>query len=237
MKLAPADCKKILIVSAFAEPQSLGGKIVDELAAQARNAGIGVTVSDLYASHFDPVAFPDVFKSRANAAFFNLGDEQRAARLNGTLPPQVKAEQDKLAAADAVVFLCPVYFGGPPAIMKGWMEQVLTPGFAYDRGQAPMAGKKAMFAAVQGGRMGAASDAEARALTASCFQPLCDQGLSYCGFDVRPTLAVIAPPFPDAQARAQIVADTARTILQRLDLAPPAPAPPPPVSPPGGPAL
>ena len=227
MKLAPADCKKILIVSAFAEPQSLGGKIVDEIAAQARNAGIGVTVSDLYASRFDPVAFPGDFKSRANAAFFNLGDEQRAARLNGTLPPQVKAEQDKLAAADAVIFLCPVYFGAPPAILKGWLEQVLTPGFAYERGAKPMAGKKAMFAAVQGGRMGAATDEDAKALTASCFQPLCDQGLSYCGFDVRPTLAVIAPPFPDAQARAQTVADAAGTILQRLDLAPTAPSPAP----------
>ena len=231
--MAPADCKKILIVSAFAEPQSLGGKIVAELAAQARAANIDVTVSDLYAGRFDPVAHPGDFTPRANAAFFNLGDEQRAARLNGTLPPKVKAEQERLAAADAVVFLCPVYFGSPPAIMKGWLEQVLTPGFAYDRGQAPMAGKKALFAAVQGGRMGMATDDEAKALTASYFQPLCDQGLAYCGFDVRPTLAIVTPPFSDPAARAKIITESAKTILERLDLAPPAPAPAPP---PRGPA-
>lgn len=46
-------------------------------------------------------------------------------------PKDVLEQQQKIAASDALVFIAPVWFVGYPAILKGWIERVFTPGFAF----------------------------------------------------------------------------------------------------------
>ncbi|HEY6908235.1 MAG TPA: NAD(P)H-dependent oxidoreductase [Myxococcales bacterium] len=46
-------------------------------------------------------------------------------------PRDVAVQQQKVARADALVFISPVYFMGFPAILKGWIERVFTLGFAF----------------------------------------------------------------------------------------------------------
>ncbi len=46
-------------------------------------------------------------------------------------PKDVAAQQAKVANADALVFVSPVYFMGFPAILKGWIDRVFTLGFAF----------------------------------------------------------------------------------------------------------
>jgi NAD(P)H dehydrogenase (quinone) len=46
-------------------------------------------------------------------------------------PKDVAVQQAKVARAQALVFIAPVYFVGLPAIMKGWIERVFTLGFAF----------------------------------------------------------------------------------------------------------
>lgn len=46
-------------------------------------------------------------------------------------PHDVALQQQKVAAADALAFVAPVYFVGFPAILKGWIERVFTLGFAF----------------------------------------------------------------------------------------------------------
>jgi NAD(P)H dehydrogenase (quinone) len=43
----------------------------------------------------------------------------------------VAEQQRKVAAADALAFVAPVYFVGFPAVLKGWIERVFTLGFAF----------------------------------------------------------------------------------------------------------
>ena len=42
-------------------------------------------------------------------------------------------QQQKVARAEALAFVAPVHFLSFPAILKGWLDRVWTPGFAYDR--------------------------------------------------------------------------------------------------------
>lgn len=42
------------------------------------------------------------------------------------------AQQAKVAQADALAFIAPVHFLSFPAMLKGWLDRVWTPGFAYD---------------------------------------------------------------------------------------------------------
>lgn len=47
-------------------------------------------------------------------------------------PKDVLVQQQKVARAQALVFVAPVHFLSFPAILKGWLDRVWTPGFAYD---------------------------------------------------------------------------------------------------------
>jgi NAD(P)H dehydrogenase (quinone) len=47
-------------------------------------------------------------------------------------PRDVAIQQQKVAAADALAFVAPLYFVGLPAILKGWIERVFTLGFAFN---------------------------------------------------------------------------------------------------------
>ena len=46
-------------------------------------------------------------------------------------PKDVLEQQAKVASAQALAFIAPVWFVGFPAILKGWIERVFTLGFAF----------------------------------------------------------------------------------------------------------
>jgi NAD(P)H dehydrogenase (quinone) len=46
-------------------------------------------------------------------------------------PEDIVDQQRKVASAQAMAFIAPVYFVGFPAILKGWIERVFTLGFAF----------------------------------------------------------------------------------------------------------
>lgn len=47
------------------------------------------------------------------------------------MPKDVVAQQEKVAQAEGLVFIAPVFWLGFPAILKGWVERVFAYGFAY----------------------------------------------------------------------------------------------------------
>lgn len=47
-------------------------------------------------------------------------------------PKDVLAQQERVARAQALVFIAPVWFLGFPAILKGWFDRVFTLGFAFN---------------------------------------------------------------------------------------------------------
>lgn len=56
--------------------------------------------------------------------------------INKKGPGDVRKQQQKVANADALVFISPVWFVGFPAILKGWIEREFTLGFAYSLNSA-----------------------------------------------------------------------------------------------------
>ncbi|QJE73775.1 NAD(P)H-dependent oxidoreductase [Aerophototrophica crusticola] len=61
----------------------------------------------------------------------------------GLPPPSVAAVQPDLLWADHFVILYPLWLGCMPAVLKGFLEQVLRPGFAMER-SSPTAWKSRM---------------------------------------------------------------------------------------------
>ena len=51
--------------------------------------------------------------------------------LGRRTPRDVRRQQEKVARADGLIFIAPVFWMGLPAILKGWFERVFAYGFAY----------------------------------------------------------------------------------------------------------
>ena len=54
-------------------------------------------------------------------------------RKRTELEPDLLEAQDKLKWADHLVWIYPVWWGSVPAIMKGFLDRVLLPGFAFKK--------------------------------------------------------------------------------------------------------
>eukprot|EP01156_Anaeramoeba_ignava_P016577 Anaeramoba_ignava/a624450_49.p1 GENE.a624450_49~~a624450_49.p1 ORF type:complete len:173 (+),score=58.08 a624450_49:3-521(+) len=67
----------------------------------------------------------------------------------------IKAAQKKVEWADLIIFQFPLWWFGIPAILKGWLDRVLTSGWAYsypniyDKG--PFVQKKVLISTTTGG--------------------------------------------------------------------------------------
>lgn len=191
--------KTVLIVHAHPDPASLTAQLAAAARDALRGAGHEVLQSDLYAlgwkAAYDERDFPD----RLDPARLSFVDESGHAFRNGTQPDDIRAEQAKLLAADAVVFQFPLWWFGMPAIMKGWIERVFAYGLAYGYkdagntwryGEGGLAGKRAMLSVTMGGP---ASDYAPRGINGQLDEllfPITHGTLFFPGMEVLPTHAV-----------------------------------------------
>ena len=152
--------KTVLLVHAHPDRQSLTAQLARTAAAALREAGHTVLESDLYALGWTAVYDEHDFPDRVDPARLSFVAESGHAYATGTQPDDVRAEQAKLVAADAVIFQFPLWWFGMPAIMKGWIERVFAFGLAYGYqgagnrhryGEGGLAGKRALLSVTTGG--------------------------------------------------------------------------------------
>lgn len=155
-----------LIVFAHPYEGSFNRAILKTLQAALGEAGHQVRVRDLYGQGFDPL--------------LNAGD---LATLNqGHTPERVSAEQALIGWAEALIFVYPVWWFGPPAILKGWIDRCLTPGFAfrYDEGAAEglLTHRRALVLCTLGGT---AAEYRSRGWEDLIARPMLEGVLGFCG--------------------------------------------------------
>lgn len=119
------------IVHAHPEPSSYNGALTRTTQQSFLNCGYTVTVSDLYQSDFDPVERGEHYVDRADADAFAALNEQRHAWNCDALPKDIQSEIGNLERADLVILQFPLWWHGPPAILKGWMDRVVVSGGLY----------------------------------------------------------------------------------------------------------
>jgi NAD(P)H dehydrogenase (quinone) len=103
---------RVLIVYAHPNPESFNHAILTKGLAQG---GHSADVVGLYGIGFDP----------------NVGLEDFVQFSGGRLPAEVVAQQEKVARADGIAVIHPMWGWSFPAILKGWMDRVFSFGFAY----------------------------------------------------------------------------------------------------------
>ncbi|MFC4001186.1 NAD(P)H-dependent oxidoreductase [Prauserella oleivorans] len=152
----------VLWVYAHPEQRSLNGSLKEQGLRTLAEQGHAVRVSDLYAMKWDPVVDAGDF-GHDPATRLLVGEEARRAYHERSLSPDIVAEQEKLVWADAVVVQFPLWWAGPPAILKGWFDRVFVNGFAFGvkdpatgrtlrYGDGGLAGKRALLVTTIGAR-------------------------------------------------------------------------------------
>jgi NAD(P)H dehydrogenase (quinone) len=142
------------IVLAHPERKSFNGRLVDVAETAFRKNGWEVTVSDLYSEGFDPCEKPDFYPSPKDTSRFNVQTEQRHASDQKNIPPEIKAEIERLDSADLLILQYPMWWHLPPAILKGWYDRVLLYGEIYTSSKrfenGRFSGKRAMLSVTVG---------------------------------------------------------------------------------------
>lgn len=119
------------IVHAHPEPWSYNGALTRTAQQTLSACGYTLTVHDLYRTNFDPVERGGHYANRSVTETFAALAEQRHASKTGTLPHEIQSEISNLERADLIVLQFPLWWHGPPAILKGWMDRVFVNGGLY----------------------------------------------------------------------------------------------------------
>ncbi len=121
---------KTLVVFCHPNPQSFSAALYGVTVDTFKARGDELRCFDLYVENFQPI----------------LTREEREAYLaNPALIEQrVQPHVDALRWAEHLVFVFPIWFYGPPAMLKGWLERVWLPGVAFlpppEKGKAAVPG-------------------------------------------------------------------------------------------------
>lgn len=203
----------MLIVLANPEPGSFCHALANAAQTALTDAGHSVEISDLYAQGFNPVAGRHDFATVADPARFHYQSEQaKAARENG-FSAEIAREQERVRKADNLILVFPLWWGGMPAILKGWLERVLAYGFAYVDGHrfdsGLLRGRRAMAAVTTGGTPERFSLEGVYGPIEDVLYPVQRLGLEYMGLSVEPPFVAYAAPRVSGEEREAMLADFA----------------------------
>ena len=106
---------RVLVVVAHPKLDSLTRAMAAECQRGLAAAGHEPTLLDLYAVGFDPV----------------LHANELSAVPASPPEPAILEAQSRLLEAQGLVLVYPVWWGAPPAILQGWLQRVMTAGFAF----------------------------------------------------------------------------------------------------------
>ncbi|MEM7305050.1 MAG: NAD(P)H-dependent oxidoreductase [Planctomycetota bacterium] len=185
-----------MIVYAHPKPSSFNHAILDLAVDTLTGAGDSVVVSDLYGESFSPTLAATELDPRAEA------------------PADVLREQQRLAQADSLLFLYPIWWFDRPAVLKGWCDRVLRPGFAYAQDAATgapvglLAGKKASIVVTFGA-------AEGQCKLDHVVFSMAGGTLGFCGIHDVGTLPLYSVPTASREIRTGMLEEVRRFLLSR----------------------
>ena len=104
-----------LIIYAHPNKQSFNHAILQRTVKASNKLGVETVVRDLYNLNFNPV----------------LSWEEVKAVGQGIIPSEIQFEQQFITQAKLITLIYPLWWMGFPAILKGYLDRVLTHGFVY----------------------------------------------------------------------------------------------------------
>ncbi|MEM6932104.1 MAG: NAD(P)H-dependent oxidoreductase [Pseudomonadota bacterium] len=107
----------VLTILDHPNPASFSAAVAQRFMDGARAAGHSVELADLHTEGFDP-----------RWSIREVDPDDRSVSS-----ADVVAEQARIARADAICLVFPLFWWGMPSMIKGWVDRVWTWGWAYDQ--------------------------------------------------------------------------------------------------------
>ena len=130
-----------LVVLGHPSPDSFNAALARCYVEKAQSVHHGVMLRDLYALGFDPL----------------LREAERLPDGARNVSDDIVTEVELLRQCDVLTFVYPLWFGMPPAIIKGYIDRVLGAGFRIDKLMNPnerlMQGKRLAVITSSGSRL------------------------------------------------------------------------------------
>lgn len=104
--------KNILIINAHPDRESFGAALAASYTAGALESGVEVEQVNLIDLNFNPILL-------------------YGYRVPMPLEDDLVAVQEKIKKADHLVLVYPTWWGTAPALLKGFFDRILLPGFAF----------------------------------------------------------------------------------------------------------
>ncbi len=104
--------KRILIIQGHPANRSFCEALAREYQAGARQSGHVVNMLTIRDLHFDPIL-------------------HEGYKVIQPLEQDLVMAQDEIRSADHIVMVFPTWWGGMPALLKGFIDRVFLPGFAF----------------------------------------------------------------------------------------------------------
>ncbi|WP_290664260.1 NAD(P)H-dependent oxidoreductase [Aquabacterium sp.] len=139
-------------------------------------------------------AHPDLRHSRVNRVLMQSAQSLANVTVRDlyALYPDhvidVPAEQALAAQADLIVWLHPIHWYSMPPLMKLWLDDVLTLGWAYGPGGSDLRGKDLWLVATTGGTQETYSPQGHNRYFFDAFLPTYEQTATLCGLRFLPPL-------------------------------------------------
>jgi putative NADPH-quinone reductase len=104
--------KKVLIIDGHPDPESFSAAIATELKKKSQDQSESTTLLSLRDLEFDPIL-------------------RNGYRVIQNLEPDLVKAQELLKESDHIIVITPIWWGGPTALLKGFLDRVMLPGFAF----------------------------------------------------------------------------------------------------------
>lgn len=177
----------VLTILDHPDPKSFSAAVANAFHDGAQSVGHTVELADLHAEGFDPR--------------WSMADI--AANDVGIAPCDVREQQDRIARADVVGFVFPLFWWGMPAMTKGWIDRVWSWGWAYDQLEDPEISLQRPRTAILLVPAGAKSDEmDERGYKAAIETAWIDGTLGYFGFKHRELILLNGSKGSDARRSA-----------------------------------
>ncbi|HMV44627.1 MAG TPA: NAD(P)H-dependent oxidoreductase [Leptospiraceae bacterium] len=104
-----------LLIYAHSNPKSFTNAVYQSVYAELSLKGASIQVIDLYKDKFNPILYVD----------------ENHRRRDLFKDPETLIYRNKIERADHLIFIYPVWWHGFPAILKGFIDRVISSEFAY----------------------------------------------------------------------------------------------------------
>ena len=157
----------ILIVYCHPNPDSFNHGILKSVVKGLTQAGHDYQIADLYAEQFQPAMIT------ADFAQFSGKD----------MPVDIQREQKRIEWSDGVIFIFPLWWWTMPAMLKGWIDRVMSYGWAWEDPSDPDSGNLRRRKILMMVTAGASEKALAKRGYDKAFHTQMNMGTwSYCNF-------------------------------------------------------